>query len=150
MMGSICVRSASRSAVQALVAFMFFALLGWSAFATARMMSAPLAPAAATATDMASLAAATELRARQIEQRQELLAAMLAGEDVGTTLPATTKISSLPAELAGPLARADDAVAGQAAPPSARSMRAMPRPLRNCASSASARPASPRAARTSR
>ena len=101
--------------VQALVGFLFFALLGWSAFATARMMSAPLAPAASATTDMASLAAATELRARQIEQRQELLAAMLAGEDVDARLPATTKISSLPAELAGPLARADDAVAGQAA-----------------------------------
>ena len=62
---------------------------------------------------MASLAAATELRARQIEQRQELLAAMLAGKDVGT-LPATTKISALPAELAGPLARADEAMAQQA------------------------------------
>ena len=96
-------------AMQALLAALFVAIIGWSCFATARMIAAPSGVSA----DMASLAAATELRARQIEQRQELLAAMLAGKDVGT-LPATTRISALPAELAGPLARADQAMAAQA------------------------------------
>ena len=62
---------------------------------------------------MASLAAATELRARQIEHRQDLLAAMLAGKDVGA-LPEPIAISALPAELARPLARADQAVSAQA------------------------------------
>ena len=95
--------------VQALVAALIVALLGWSVFATARMVAAP----AGASADMASLAAATELRARQIEQRQELLAAMLSGKDVGT-LPETTKISQLPAELAAPLARVDQAMAQQA------------------------------------
>jgi murein DD-endopeptidase MepM/ murein hydrolase activator NlpD len=97
-------------AMQAVVAALIVAMIAWSSFATARMMSAPTAGLNA---DMASLAAATELRARQIEQRQELLAAMLSGKDVGT-LPETTKISQLPAELAAPLARVDQAMAQQA------------------------------------
>jgi murein DD-endopeptidase MepM/ murein hydrolase activator NlpD len=95
--------------VQAAIAALFIAIIGWSGFATARMIGAP----AGISADLASLAAATELRARQIEQRQDLLAAMLSGKDVGA-LPETTKISSLPAALAGPLARADDAMAAQA------------------------------------
>jgi len=58
------------------------------------------------------LAAATELRAREIEHRQELLAAMLAGEDVDVAnLPKTTELANLPAELAGPLARAEGRLA---------------------------------------
>ncbi len=99
--------------VQAFVAALMLAVVVWSGFATARMLTAPAV--STVSADMAALAAATELRARQIEQRQELLAAMLAGEDVPTALPATTKISLLPAELAGPLARADDATMGHAA-----------------------------------
>ena len=95
-------------AMQAVVAALIVAVLAWSSFATLRMLTAPVA-----SPDMASLAAATELRARQIEQRQELLAAMLSGKDVGT-LPETTKISQLPAELAAPLARVDEAMAQQA------------------------------------
>jgi murein DD-endopeptidase MepM/ murein hydrolase activator NlpD len=97
-------------AMQAVVAALLVAMIAWSSFATARMISAP---ATGVSADMASLAAATELRARQIEQRQELLAAMLAGKDVGA-LPETTKISQLPAELAAPLARVDHAMAEQA------------------------------------
>ena len=95
--------------VQLVVAALILALVGWSSFATARLMAAPSGPTA----DLQTLAQATELRARQIEQRQELLAAMLSGKDVGS-LPATTKISALPAELAGPLARADEAMLAQA------------------------------------
>ncbi len=96
-------------AMQAVVAALIVAMIAWSSFATARMLAAP----AGVSADMASLAAATELRARQIEQRQELLAAMLSGKDVGA-LPETTKISQLPAELAAPLARVDQAMAQQA------------------------------------
>ena len=95
-------------AMQAVIATLIVAVLAWSSFATLRMLTAPVASA-----DMASLAAATELRARQIEQRQEVLAAMLSGKDVGA-LPETTKISQLPAELAAPLARVDEAMAQQA------------------------------------
>ncbi len=98
--------------VQAFAVALFFAIIGWSAFATARMVFTPVN---AVTSDMATLAAATELRARQIEQRQELLAAMLSGQDVDVVLPETTKISALPAELAGRLARIDDATSGQAA-----------------------------------
>jgi murein DD-endopeptidase MepM/ murein hydrolase activator NlpD len=94
--------------VQAIVVALIIAIIGWSSFATARLLAAPTGPTA----DLQALAAATELRARQIEQRQELLAAMLSGKDVGT-LPATTRISALPAELAAPLARADQAMAAQ-------------------------------------
>ena len=94
--------------VQAIVVAVIIAIIGWSSFATARLLAAPTGPTA----DLQALAAATELRARQIEQRQELLAAMLSGKDVGT-LPATTRISALPAELAAPLARADQAMAAQ-------------------------------------
>jgi murein DD-endopeptidase MepM/ murein hydrolase activator NlpD len=94
--------------VQLVVAALIVAIIGWSSFATARLIAAP----SGTSADLQALAAATELRARQIEQRQELLAAMLSGKDVGN-LPATTKISALPAELAGPLARADQAMAAQ-------------------------------------
>jgi len=98
-------------AAQALFALLFVAIIGWSAFATARMMT----QAPAVSGDLAGLAAATELRAREIEQRQEVLAAMLAGEEVAATLPSTTMISTLPAELAGPLARVEDATSDQAA-----------------------------------
>ncbi|MCY7339922.1 MAG: M23 family metallopeptidase [Sphingomonas bacterium] len=100
--------------LQAIFLAFFVVIIGWSGFATARMLTGPAMQSVSA--DMASLAAATELRARQIEQRQELLAAMLAGKDFDpAALPATTKISSLPAELAGPLARADDASLDQAA-----------------------------------
>jgi murein DD-endopeptidase MepM/ murein hydrolase activator NlpD len=60
-------------------------LLCWSVFATARLILAP-APVAPPATnisgDIARLAAATEARVAQIEQRQQVLAAMLSGADV--------------------------------------------------------------------
>lgn len=95
--------------LQIVIAALIVAVIGWSGFATARLIASPTV----ASTDLQALAAATELRARQIEQRQELLAAMLSGKDVGS-LPATTKISALPAELAGPLARADEAMVAQA------------------------------------
>ncbi|MEA1072827.1 M23 family metallopeptidase [Sphingomonas sp. LY160] len=86
-------------------------LLGWSAYSTAQMIAQP-----APSGDFTKLAAATELRARQIEQRQAILAAMLAGDDVDVAaLPETTALATLPAELAGPLARVEDATASQAA-----------------------------------
>ena len=88
-------------------------LLCWSAYSAVRLFVSP-APVAVSG-DFARLAAATELRARQIEQRQEILAAMIAGEEVDlSALPETTALAVLPAELAGPLARLEDANAEQA------------------------------------
>ena len=66
-----------------LVATVF--LLCWSVFVTARLILAPAPvalPATAISGDIARLAAATEARVAQIEQRQEVLAAMLSGADV--------------------------------------------------------------------
>ncbi|HTG63141.1 MAG TPA: M23 family metallopeptidase [Sphingomicrobium sp.] len=78
-------------------------LLAWSVFATTRLVLAP-APIAPPTTsisgDIARLAAATEARVAQIEQRQEVLAAMLSGAKVdpaviaklGYTLPEGGKL----------------------------------------------------------
>lgn len=60
-------------------------LFAWSVFSTIRMFTATPPSAAAPAavySDIARLAAATELRVQQIEQRQQVLAAMIAGEDI--------------------------------------------------------------------
>jgi murein DD-endopeptidase MepM/ murein hydrolase activator NlpD len=60
-------------------------LLIWSAFVTARLFLAPnpVAPAPTSISgDIARLAAATEARVAQIEQRQQVLAAMLSGAKV--------------------------------------------------------------------
>ena len=78
-------------------------LLCWSVFVTARLIlvPAPVAPpATAISGDIARLAAATEARVAQIEQRQEVLAAMLSGADVdpeviaklGYAIPADGKL----------------------------------------------------------
>ncbi|MFL6733592.1 MAG: M23 family metallopeptidase [Sphingomicrobium sp.] len=58
--------------VQAVFFLVLLALVGWSCFSTARML---------TGTSR-GLSAAAELRAQQIEKRQELLTAMLAGSDL--------------------------------------------------------------------
>jgi murein DD-endopeptidase MepM/ murein hydrolase activator NlpD len=93
--------------VQALFFFLLMALVGWSGFAAARLATGNSA-AIAMPKDLASLAAATEMRARQIEQRQAILAAMIAGEEVdASALPEITKIAILPGDLDGPLARAE-------------------------------------------
>ena len=87
-------------------------LLAFAGFSAARMITAS---SPAMSGDFSALTAATEIRARQIEQRQEILAAMLAGESVDVSaLPETTALIALPAELAGPLARLDDATQQQA------------------------------------
>ena len=87
-------------------------LLAFAGFSAARMITAS---SPAMSGDFSALTAATELRARQIEQRQQILAAMLAGENVDiSALPETTALTALPAEIAGPLARLDDATTQQA------------------------------------
>ncbi len=62
-------------------------LFAWSAYSAIRLFVAPApvsmtAAPAAVSSDIARLAAATEARVRQIEQRQQILAAMIAGEKV--------------------------------------------------------------------
>ena len=100
---------------QAVLIAALFALVAWSSYATAKFFTAGPTPAVSVPADIASLAQATELRARQIEERQELLAAMLAGEPIDTAaLPATTLVAPLPAEIAGRLARVEDANDSQA------------------------------------
>ena len=87
-------------------------LLAFAGFSAARMITAS---SPAMSGDFSALTAATEIRARQIEQRQQILAAMLAGESVDSSaLPETTALTALPAEIAGPLARLDDATQQQA------------------------------------
>ena len=94
--------------VQALFFFALMALVGWSGYAAARLANGTSISAIAMPKDLATLAAATEIRARQIEQRQAVLAAMIAGEEVdASALPTTTAIAILPGDLDGPLARAE-------------------------------------------
>ena len=62
-------------------------LLTWSAYSAIRLFAAPIqisqtAAPAAVSSDIARLAAATEARVQQIEERQQLLAAMLASGEV--------------------------------------------------------------------
>jgi murein DD-endopeptidase MepM/ murein hydrolase activator NlpD len=60
-------------------------LLTWSAYSAFRLFVVPVSQAAAPAavsSDIARLAAATEARVQQIEQRQKILAAMIAGQKV--------------------------------------------------------------------
>lgn len=99
--------------VQAFLFALTVLLVGWSLFAAARMMTA--APTVAfTGGDLKQLAAAAELRARAIEQRQELLAQMIAGGEVDpSALPDTVAMAALPSEIAGPLARAEDKLAAE-------------------------------------
>jgi murein DD-endopeptidase MepM/ murein hydrolase activator NlpD len=65
-------------------------LTAWSAYSAVRLFVAP-APAtiqtpAAIQTDIARLAAATELRVQQIEQRQKVIASMIAGQKIDPTI----------------------------------------------------------------
>jgi murein DD-endopeptidase MepM/ murein hydrolase activator NlpD len=60
-------------------------LLTWSAYSAFRLFLVPASQTAAPAavsSDIARLAAATEARVQQIEQRQKILAAMIAGQKV--------------------------------------------------------------------
>ena len=62
-------------------------LLTWSVYSAIRLFAAPTqfsqtAAPAAVSSDIARLAAATEARVHQIEERQKILAAMIAGEKI--------------------------------------------------------------------
>ena len=61
-------------------------LFAWSAYSAIRLFVSPSNPVAAApaaiSSDIARLAAATEARVQQIEQRQKILAAMIAGQKI--------------------------------------------------------------------
>jgi murein DD-endopeptidase MepM/ murein hydrolase activator NlpD len=93
--------------LQALLFVALMVLVGWSGYAAARLV-AGTAPVVAASSDIASLAAATEARARKIEQRQALLAAMLAGEHLDDrALTAASATADVPGSVDAPLERAE-------------------------------------------
>lgn len=92
-------------------------MTAWSAFAAAHFMGGDRAAVTVSdSTQLQQLAAATEQRARLIEQRQKMLATMLAGGDVDPAkLPEVSDAANLPAALAAPLDRAQDKLAAEEA-----------------------------------
>ncbi|MEO6579977.1 MAG: M23 family metallopeptidase [Sphingomicrobium sp.] len=71
------------SNVQALFALMLGMLIAFSTYSLVRVFTPTAAPIVASAsTDMARLASVTEQKIKIIEERQQLLASMLAGDDV--------------------------------------------------------------------
>lgn len=93
--------------VQALFFLCLLALVGWSCFSAARMI---------VGVEQPSLSVAAERRAQQIEQRQELLTAMLAGADL--TKAQLAELETLPrgsSDLDVRLTRAEQIQVAQAA-----------------------------------
>jgi len=92
--------------VQAVFFVILMILVGWSSFATARLISRPQS--------LGSVPAATEARARQIEQRQALMEALLNGQNIDPKLIAAAAASGQVA-ADGPLARVEQQQLQQAA-----------------------------------
>ena len=103
--GSHLRRFSLSAPMQAAMALLLILAVGWSTYATTRFFTG--GSNASVPSDMVSLAAATELRAQQIEQRQLLLAKMLAGQDVNPAAFNEAATIKLPAEIAAKLSRAD-------------------------------------------
>src|SRR5437868_4332150 len=94
--------------VQALLALVLFALVGWSGYSAARLVSG--SPAASS-----DIVAATEARTAALEQRQAMIEKMLAGENVDPSmLAATSAGGKLPPRVEAMLARAERASEMQA------------------------------------
>jgi murein DD-endopeptidase MepM/ murein hydrolase activator NlpD len=98
--------------VQVMMLVLTALLLSWSTFTTVRMFTAPaVSVSAAPNIEIARLAAATESRVRQIEERQRILTAMMTGEKVapetiaklGYHLPTATEALA----VGGPFESAD-------------------------------------------
>ncbi len=96
------------SAVQTVLFAIVLALVAWASYATAELLSRHTGN-----TDLASLSAATEARAQQIEQRQKLIEAALSGSRIDPALAAQATSGRLASE--GPLARVEQAQLEQAA-----------------------------------
>ena len=93
--------------VQAFLAFILFALVGWSGYSAARLVTG--APASS------DIVAATEARTAALEQRQAMIEKMLAGEQVDPSMLAATSASGkLPPRVEAMLARAERASEMQA------------------------------------
>jgi murein DD-endopeptidase MepM/ murein hydrolase activator NlpD len=89
-------------------------MLAWSAFSAAHFLGGDKPAVEASDTNqLKQLALATEQRARVIEQRQKLLATMLAGGEVDPAQLPETSDASLPAVIAAPLDRAEDKLAAE-------------------------------------
>ena len=86
-------------------------LIGWSAFATARMMRSDVAPQAAA---VATVSPTLEARARLIEKRQAIVEALLVGGKVDPVLLAAAAKVAAPA-VQDKLARLESLQAAQAA-----------------------------------
>ncbi len=94
--------------VQAFLFAVLLMLVAWAAFATARLINPTQGQ------KLASLSAATEARARMIEQRQALIEAALSGQHIDAAMiEAAVSSGRLAAE--GPLARVEQAQLEQAA-----------------------------------
>ncbi len=94
--------------VQAILFAIFLSLVAWASFATAQLFSRSNG-----ITDLASLSAATEARAQQIEQRQRVIEAALSGHRIDPALVAQATSGELASD--GPLARVEQAQLVQAA-----------------------------------
>lgn len=94
--------------IQAVFFVIMLTLVAWASYATAQLISR-----SSGITDLASLSAATEARAQQIEQRQRVIEAALSGQRIDPALVATATSGRLAAE--GPLARVEQAQLEQAA-----------------------------------
>ena len=95
--------------LQVLFFLMLLALVAWASYATARLVTRPHSAVAVT-----SLPAATEARARMIEQRQGLIEAALAGQKIDPSALAAALNSGRVAND-GPLARVEQQQLEQAA-----------------------------------
>jgi murein DD-endopeptidase MepM/ murein hydrolase activator NlpD len=95
--------------LQAVLFLTILGLVGWASYATARLIGRPTAVAAP-----ATLPAATEARARLIEQRQALIEAALAGQRIDPQLLVSAAQGGRIAS-GGPLARVEAAQLQQAA-----------------------------------
>ncbi len=93
--------------VQAFLFVLMLGLVAWASFATARLLTRPHG--------FTSLTAATEARARQIEQRQSLIEAALSGGQIDPKLLAAASIDSGKLGKDGPLARVEEQQLQQAA-----------------------------------
>ncbi|MEO7634629.1 MAG: M23 family metallopeptidase [Sphingomicrobium sp.] len=94
--------------VQAVLFVILLTLVAWASFATAQLVARPSGFAT-----LASLSAATEARAQQIEQRQKVIEAALSGHRIDPALVASAVSGRLVSE--GPLARVEQAQLAQAA-----------------------------------
>ena len=95
--------------LQAVLFLILLGLVAWASYATARLVARPRSMASTV-----TLSAATEARARMIEQRQALIEAALAGQRIDPGLIAAAAQSGRIASD-GPLARVEQAQLQQAA-----------------------------------